>query len=79
MKMEQTACSETLAFKIQTPVDRPEQSIQQSEHGESLKSKAITFPNSIKNLFFVTVTRCFLKRSNAIFKYHLYEHRVSKD
>jgi hypothetical protein len=35
MKMGQ--CSET-AFKLQTPVNHPEESIQHSEHSESLKS-----------------------------------------
>jgi len=39
MKMEQTECSETLAYKIQTPGNYPEESIQQSEHGKSLKSR----------------------------------------
>jgi hypothetical protein len=39
MKMEQTECSETLAYKIQTPGNYPGESIQQSEHGESLKSR----------------------------------------
>jgi hypothetical protein len=38
MKMEQTECSETLAYKIQMPGNYPEESIQHSEHGESLKS-----------------------------------------
>ena len=38
MKTEQTECSETLAYKIQTPGNYPEESIQHSEHGESLKS-----------------------------------------
>jgi hypothetical protein len=37
MKMERTECSETVAYKIQTPGSYPEESIQQSEHGESLK------------------------------------------
>ena len=37
MKMEQTVCSETLAYKIQTPGNYPEGTIQHSEHGESLK------------------------------------------
>ena len=36
--MEQTECSETSAYKIQTPGNYPEESIQHSEHGESLKS-----------------------------------------
>ena len=39
MKMEQTECSETSAYKIQTPGSYPEESIQHSEHGESLKSR----------------------------------------
>jgi len=39
MKMEQTECSKTSAYKIQTPGNYPEESIQHSEHGESLKSR----------------------------------------
>jgi len=39
MKMEQTECSETSAYKIQTPGNHPKESIQHSGHGESLKSK----------------------------------------
>jgi hypothetical protein len=34
-----TECSETSAYKIQAPGNYPEESIQLSEHGESLKSK----------------------------------------
>jgi len=41
MKMEQTECSETSAYKIQTPGNYPEESIQHSEHGERLKSRKI--------------------------------------
>jgi len=41
MKMEQTECSETSAYKIQTPGNYPEKSIQHSEHGESLKSRIV--------------------------------------
>jgi hypothetical protein len=37
MKMEQ--CSETSAYKIQTPGNYPEENTQHSEHGESLKSR----------------------------------------
>jgi hypothetical protein len=43
MKMEQTGCSETLALKLQAPVNNPEESTQHSEHGESLKSGKICF------------------------------------
>jgi len=41
--MEQIQCSETSAYKIQTPGNDPEESIQYSEHGESLKSRMIIF------------------------------------
>jgi hypothetical protein len=40
MKMEQTECSETSAYKIQTPGNYPKEIIQHSEHSESLKSRA---------------------------------------
>jgi len=36
--MEQTECSETSAYKIQTPGNYPEESMQHSEQGESLNS-----------------------------------------
>jgi len=39
MKMEQTECSETSAYKIQTPGNSPVENIQHTEHGESLKSR----------------------------------------
>jgi hypothetical protein len=39
MKMEQIECSETSVYKIQTPGNYPEENIQHTEHGESLKSK----------------------------------------
>jgi len=35
MKMEQTQCSETLAYKIQTLGNYPEESIQKSSYGSS--------------------------------------------
>jgi accessory gene regulator protein AgrB len=41
MKMEQTECSETSAFKLQTPGNYPKESVQHIEHGESLKSRSI--------------------------------------
>jgi hypothetical protein len=41
MKMEQTECSETLAFKLQTPGNNPEESIRNSKHAESFKSRNI--------------------------------------
>jgi hypothetical protein len=39
MMMKQTECSETTAYKIQTPGDYPEENIQNKERGESLKSR----------------------------------------
>jgi len=41
MKMEQTECSETSACKIQMPGNYPEERIQYSEHGISLKSRIL--------------------------------------
>jgi len=40
VKMEQTECSEMSAYKIQTPGNYPEENIQNTEHGESLKSRS---------------------------------------
>jgi len=40
--MEQTECSETSAYKIQTPGNYPEANVQHTEHGESLKSRMFT-------------------------------------
>jgi len=37
--MEWTECSKTLAYKIQMLGNYPDESIQHSEHGESLKSR----------------------------------------
>ena len=50
MKMEETECFETLAYKIQTPGIYPEESIQCSEHGESLKSKIKKFSTFDRHL-----------------------------
>ena len=36
-----TECSETSAYKIQTPGNYPEESTKHSEHGESLKSRIV--------------------------------------
>jgi len=39
MKMEQTECYETSAYKFQTSGNYPEENIQHTEHSESLKSR----------------------------------------
>jgi len=36
-----TECSETSAYKIQTPGNHSKESVQHSEHGESLKSRML--------------------------------------
>jgi hypothetical protein len=41
MKKEQIECSETSAYKIQTPGNHPEEKLQHTEHAESLKSKIL--------------------------------------
>jgi hypothetical protein len=41
MKMEQTECFETSAYKIQMPGSYPEESKQHTEHGKSLKSRML--------------------------------------
>jgi hypothetical protein len=41
MKMERTECSETLAFKLQTPGNNPKANIRHSKHGESLKTRKV--------------------------------------
>jgi len=41
MKMEKRQRSETSVYKIQTPGNHPKETIQHSEHGESLKSRII--------------------------------------
>jgi len=38
MEMEETECTETSEYKIQTPGNYLEENIRHSEHGESLKS-----------------------------------------
>jgi hypothetical protein len=48
MKMEKTECSETSAYKIQTPGNYPEENIQHTEHGESLKSRIIKLFTTIQ-------------------------------
>jgi hypothetical protein len=41
MKMEETECSETSAYKIHTAGNFPKENMQHTEHGESLKSRMI--------------------------------------
>jgi hypothetical protein len=50
MKMEQTECSETSAYKIQTPGNYQKENIQHTEHGENLKSRNIQGIHKIKEI-----------------------------
>ena len=50
METEQTQCSETLAHKIQTPGNYPEDSIQHSEQGESFKSRIVVRHHTLHNI-----------------------------
>jgi hypothetical protein len=61
--MEQTECSETSAYKIQTPGNYPEENIQHTEHGESLKSRiGVTLPGrSEESLPAATLYRLHLR------------------
>ena len=52
MKMKQTKCSETSAYKLQTPGNYPKESIQHTEHGESLKSRIHIWKIKHIKLFF---------------------------
>jgi hypothetical protein len=42
MKMDQTECSETLAFKLQTPLNHPEESIQKYSDFHCPESKFVS-------------------------------------
>jgi transposase len=55
-KMEQAEYTETLAYKLQMPVNHPEESIKRSEYDESLKSrmrKSYSVTVTLTQLFFV--------------------------
>jgi len=51
--MEQTECSETLAYKFQTPENHPKESIQHSVQGKSLKSRCVCLFDS----YFIMYTK----------------------
>jgi len=61
-KMEQTECSETLAYKIQTWGNYPEESIQHAEHDESLKSRMNNLVSAYENRRRCSYVSGFLRR-----------------
>jgi hypothetical protein len=76
--MEQTECSKTSAYKIQTLGNYPEENIQHTEHGESLKSRIFWYinPNNmhmLQSLFHLTTA---LHVSDITIA-HLQEHKTT--
>jgi hypothetical protein len=77
MKMEQTGCSETLAYKIQTPGNYPEENKQLSEEGESLKSRIVLNLCELLNIcaeFCISSIQNYMLESNTSLK--LYRNTV---
>ena len=61
MKMEQAECSETLAYKTQKPGNYPEESIQRSEHSESLKSRIMQIVGSEICVYWTVARKMYVK------------------
>jgi hypothetical protein len=62
MKTEETQCSETLAYKIETSANHPKERIRHSEHGESLKARnAIAFGSHNESEMYITALLFFNK------------------
>jgi hypothetical protein len=65
--MEQIECFETLSYKIQTLGNYPEENIQHTEHGESLKSRKTTnlsepeMQNGVRPILYLRYNIMFLK------------------
>jgi hypothetical protein len=64
MKTEKIECSETSAYKIQTPGNSPEESIQHSEQGESLKTRIICVTAKKNPSFLTAKILCFNIKKN---------------
>ena len=69
MKMEQTECSKTSTYKLQTPGNYPKESMQHTEHGESSKSSIKLFARMCWRRWLVrlcsrlqTLASCILQR-----------------
>jgi hypothetical protein len=59
-----TECSETSAYKIQTSENYPEENIQHTEHGESLKSRIVYFYFIIGLCYYWVVLKAYVFRNN---------------
>jgi hypothetical protein len=60
MEKEQAECSEIMAFKLQTPVNHPEETIQHLEHGENFKLRNLDISFSFLLLTMVSQLHVFL-------------------
>jgi hypothetical protein len=69
IKMEQTECSKMSAHKIQTPGNYPEENIQHSVHGASLKSRNHIL---LKNIYIFSHTVPFTHINDPMLKSILY-------
>jgi len=70
MKMEDTGCSETSAYKIQTPGNYPEENIQHSDHGENLKSEI----HFIKYDYILSCLIIYMSTFLEFIKIHTWKH-----
>ena len=71
MKMEQTQCSETSAYKLQTLGNYLKESIQHTEHGESLKSRnVLCFKCQEPLVQYYAVSCVILTKKNLVQKTH---------
>jgi hypothetical protein len=72
VKMEETECSEMSAYKIQTPGNYPEKSIQHSEHGERFKLSIMAYfhrtQSQIKNIRKTAKFMCHIEKKISITK-----------
>jgi hypothetical protein len=77
MKYEDwTVCSEMLAFKLQTPMNYPEESVQYSEHGESLKSRITkAMLTGMNNHFLSWISSHASQRQRAAVRSYLVHHK----
>jgi len=64
MKMEQTECFETSAYEIQTSGNYPEENIQHTEQGESLKSRILLLVVTVDAIKRISISSTVATRSN---------------
>jgi hypothetical protein len=65
-----TVCSVTLTYKIQTPGNHPEESIQHSKQGDSLKSRTKNFLRRDSRVYYRSLTELMPRRIKCIIQAH---------